>query len=66
MKNYITINRLNSEQALEWAKANCPHYITNDWHMTGYNEFDINYIDFFFAENDVGRKEMLMFALKWS
>lgn len=66
MKNYITVDRLKLEEALEWAKANCPHYITNDWHMTGYNEFDINLVDFFFAENDVGHKEMLMFALRWS
>jgi hypothetical protein len=66
MKNYITVNRLNADSALEWAKTNCPHYITNDWHMTGYHQWDINLVDFFFADNDVGRKEMLMFALRWS
>ena len=47
---------------LEWAKEHCPSYITNDIHTRGYNDYDVNRIDYFFGNE----KEALMFLLKWS
>ena len=65
MTNYVTIDHTVVVDALEWAKANCPGYITNDFHQDGYNTYDPAKYDFFFAANEAGRKEMLMFALRW-
>jgi len=65
MNNWVTIKRDRVDEALAWAKANCPHYITNDYHMCGYNLYDENLIDFYFMRSEAGEKEMLMFALKW-
>ena len=48
--------------ALEWAKENCASYITNDVHCDGYNTYDINKIDYFFADE----KDAVMFALRWT
>ena len=42
MNNWVTIKRDRVDEALAWAKANCPHYITNDYHMCGYNLYDIS------------------------
>lgn len=64
-QNHVTIKTAHVEEALEWAKQNCPSYITNNYHMDGYNTYDINLIDFFFLANEQGKKEMTMFALKW-
>ena len=62
--NYITVNRqrLNLYEAIQWAKKNCPHYITNDYHRK--DEYDL--IDFFFIDTDQARKEMMWFILRWS
>jgi hypothetical protein len=49
-------------EPLAWAKENCPSYITNDVHMSGYNAFDPTKIDYFFEDN----KDALIFALRWS
>ena len=48
--------------ALDWAKQNCPSYITNDAHQDGYNTYDWKKIDYFFSDE----KDALMFMLKWS
>jgi len=50
------------DDALAWAKLNCSGYITNDYHMCGYELYDINSYDFFFAT----QKDAMWFALKWS
>lgn len=65
MTNYVTVDHTVVVDALEWAKANCPGYITNDLHQDGYNTYDPSKYDFFFTVNESGQKEMLMFALKW-
>ena len=64
--NYVTIDKSCVNDALTWAKENCPTYITNDWHMTGYNVWDDQKIDFFFTTTNQGMAEMTAFALKWA
>jgi hypothetical protein len=64
MSNYITVSRAVVVEALEWAKENCPHFITNDHHMDGYNTYDTGKYDFFFVAS--ATKEMTMFALKFA
>ena len=49
-------------EPLNWAKENCPSYITNDMHQDGYNTYDHTRIDYHFSDE----KDALMFALKWS
>jgi hypothetical protein len=47
---------------LEWAKKHCPSYITNDIHIRGDTVYDINRIDYFFADE----KDALIFTLRWA
>ena len=63
--NYITVNKqqLNLYEAIQWAKKNCPHYITNQYHS---NHHVNDLIDFFFIDTDQARKEMMWFILRWS
>jgi hypothetical protein len=58
----VTLPFRQSMDPLAWAKENCPSYITNDVHMSGYNAFDPTKIDYFFEDN----KDALIFALRWS
>ncbi len=48
--------------ALNWAKENCPSYITNDMHQDGYNTYDKTKIDYHFADE----KDAVMFILRWT
>lgn len=48
--------------ALEWAKANCPSYVINDFHQDGYNTYDTMKIDYFFAD----KEDVLLFTLRWA
>jgi hypothetical protein len=48
--------------ALDWARENCPSYVTNDFHCDGYNTYNINKIDYFFSDE----KDAVMFILRWS
>jgi len=48
--------------ALQWAKENCPSYISNDLHMDGYNLYDNSKIDYFFEDG----KDATLFALRWA
>lgn len=64
MNNYITIHHSVADQALEWAKENCPHYITNYYHRGIDCEFDVFFYDFFFVPS--ATEEMLVFKLKWA
>jgi hypothetical protein len=65
MNNYVSLPYFKLAPALKWAKENCPTYITNTFNMAAYTTFDENYIDFFFEDNEQGRQEMTMFALRW-
>lgn len=47
--------------ALEWAKENCPSYVTNDSHLTADGYYEKNKIDYFFGNE----AEATMFRLKW-
>ena len=48
-------------QPLEWAKENCPSYITNDLHCDGYNTYDQTKLDYFFGDE----KDAMLFILRW-
>ena len=72
MKICITIPYTPYREALDWAKENCPSYITNDFHFCEagngsngndwYGSYDHTKIDYFFAEE----KDATLFALRWS
>ena len=49
-------------KALEWAKENCPNYITNDAHEIGPSSYDNSYIDYFFSNE----ADAIIFKLKWT
>ena len=49
-------------EALMWAKAHCPSYITNDTHMDEYNTYDDTKIDYHFSDE----KDAIMFILRWT
>ena len=49
-------------EPLEWAKTNCPSYITNNVHQDGYYTYDRAKIDYYFGDE----KDATFFALKWS
>ena len=48
-------------KALDWARNNCPSYITNDIHCDGYNTYDNTKIDYFFSS----KEDAVVFKLKW-
>jgi hypothetical protein len=54
----VTIPLYPFRKALDWAKENCPSYITNDLHQDGYNDK----IDYHFSDE----KDALIFALRWA
>ena len=65
MKNWVTVEYAKFQEALRWAKANCPGYITNQYHQTEDMEFTFVAYDFFFSDNEQGRRDMTAFALRW-
>ncbi len=58
----VTIPYSPFREPLDWAKENCPSYITNDIHMDGYNSYDHTKIDYHFGDAE----DALMFKLRWS
>jgi len=48
-------------EPLDWAKKNCPSYITNDAHSIGNNSYDNSKIDYFFNDEH----DAFKFALRW-
>jgi hypothetical protein len=58
----VTLPYDPSWKPLEWAKANCPSYITSDMHMDGYNTYDISKIDYYFSNE----KDATLFLLRWT
>lgn len=46
---------------LDWAKKNCPSYITNDVHQDGYYTYDNTKIDYFFGNE----RDAVFFSLRW-
>lgn len=61
MSIHVTLPYDPTWQALQWAKRNCPGYITNDVHMDGYNSYDHSKIDYFFSN----KRDATAFALRW-
>lgn len=61
MNNYVVVDRKVENEALAWAKEFCPSYITSDYHMVGYNSYDIGKFEFYFSDP----KDMTAFKLKW-
>lgn len=51
-----------NREPLEWAKKNCPNYITCDIHINEDQKWDSNYVDYFFSSE----KDATWFSLKWS
>lgn len=49
-------------EPLNWAKENCPSYITNDLHCNGYNTYDSSQIDYFFGN----KEDAILFKLTWT
>ena len=65
--NYITVDRskLDLYSAIQWAKKNCPHYITNQYHSDG-NTITHDLINFYFLDYPGARKDMSWFILRWA
>lgn len=53
--NSVAINPEHATQALEWAKKNCPSYVTQSW--CSYRQQFVFYF--------VNGKEKTLFALRW-
>jgi hypothetical protein len=60
MRNSITLPHVHEWRPLEWAKENCPSYIS----CTGYlkENTEEGFIEYYFSET----KDMTLFALRWS
>lgn len=58
---HVTLPFRPFREPLDWAKENCPSYITNDAHMDGYNTYDNTKIDYFFGN----KEDAIMFKLAW-
>lgn len=59
---YVTLPYRPFREPLDWAKENCPSYISNDLHCDGYNTYDYNKIDYFFSDEE----DAIIFKLAWS
>jgi hypothetical protein len=58
----VAIFHDKSHKALEWAKENCPSYITNSVKIDYRDDvWEFFMIEFFFYEED----DATMFALRW-
>ena len=62
MSVHVTIPYDPFWEPLDWAKENCPSYISNDVHMDGYNTYDSSKIDYFFSDTE----DAVLFKLTWS
>jgi hypothetical protein len=61
MTTYVTLPFRPYREPLNWAKENCPSYISNDVHMDGYNSYDNTKIDYFFGNEE----DAMLFKLAW-
>lgn len=59
---HVTLSYSPLWEPLDWAKKNCPSYITNDLHCDGYNTYDRTKIDYFFGEEE----DAILFKLTWA
>jgi len=71
MNNKVTLPYHNMTEAVEWAKINCPSYITNQasgWNMQAVSGGWVNVpdIDFFFDNTEEGLQDMALFILRWT
>lgn len=64
MKNYVTLDRTRVVEALAWAECYCPSFQTLDYHMDGYNQYNMARYDFFF-DLEQGSADMTAFILRW-
>lgn len=62
MSRHVTLPYSPFWEPLNWAKENCPSYISNDLHMDGYNTYDHTKIDYFFSDEE----DAIIFKLTWS
>lgn len=68
MRNIVTLPYDPVWRALDWAKDNCPSYITNDVHtkeQTNTKDSPVyieHYINYYFSDP----KDAMWFALRWS
>jgi hypothetical protein len=58
----VTIPFVPFREPLDWAKENCPSYITNEVHCDGYNTYNITKVDYHFADE----KDAVWFSLRWA
>lgn len=61
MINIVTLKYDPVWSALDWAKKNCPSYITNRVHLTDDQTYNRDLIDYFFADE----RDSFWFALRW-
>jgi hypothetical protein len=59
---HVTLPFRPFREPLDWAKENCPSYITNDVHQDGYYTYDNAKIDYFFGEEE----DAIIFKLAWA
>jgi hypothetical protein len=64
--NFVVVHQDVANDALRYAKNNCPTYITNTCHLDEDNVYQYEYYNFYFMDNEQGKKEMVFFALKWT
>ena len=57
----VTLPFCPFREPLDWAKLNCPGYISNDLHQDGYNTYDHTKVDYFFSD----KEDAIMFMLRW-
>jgi len=61
MTTKVTLPYDPAWKAVDWAKKNCPSYITNDVHRQSNGNLDLSRIDYYFSEES----DTVIFMLKW-
>lgn len=62
MSHPVTLRYDPTWAALEWAKVNCPSYITNEIHLRPHSLLrESSKIDYYFSDS----RDAVMFALRW-
>lgn len=59
---FVTIDYDPLWRPLDWAKENCPSYITNQAHSVNYWTADRTRIDYFFGTE----RDAIWFKLRWT
>lgn len=66
MNNCVRVSEEQAQAALDWVKEHCTTYITNDAEIENRGVYAIYYYRFYFQDNEQGRHEMTLFALRWA